>query len=238
MAAMQYGEGRTLAFLSDQFWRWNFEMVGSQRGNHHFLSMVHQMVRWLIRDPGLRPVQLLSDKDVYQVGDAVDLRVRVLDHDFSPAPGAVLNLVVRDPDGQTRRVNTVPSGDPGEFQASFKAEAPGAFRVEVEARLSDKHLGDDVLIYEVNLSTTETRMGAPDHAVLRHLAEASGGRFLAPAEVDTNIGAVLRDILKRDLQYKIVEERALHLRHTPSAFLILVALFGAEWFIRRRAGLA
>jgi hypothetical protein len=108
----------------------------------------------------------------------------------------------------------------------------------VEARLSDKHLGDDVLIYEVNLSTTETRMGAPDHAVLRHLAEASGGRFLAPAEVDTNIGAVLRDILKRDLQYKIVEERALHLRHTPSAFLILVALFGAEWFIRRRAGLA
>jgi uncharacterized membrane protein len=238
MAAMQYGEGRTLAFLSDQFWRWNFEMVGSQRGNHHFLSMVHQMVRWLIRDPGLRPVQLLSDKDVYQVGDAVDLRVRVLDHDFSPAPGAVLNLVVRDPDGQTRRVNPVPTGDPGEFQASFKAEAPGAFRVEVEARLSDKHLGDDVLIYEVNPSTTETRVGAPDHAMLRQLAEVSGGRFLAPAEVDTNIGAVLRDILKRDLQYKIVEERALHLRHTPSAFLILVALFGAEWFIRRRAGLA
>jgi hypothetical protein len=44
--------------------------------------------------------------------------------------------------------------------------------------------------------------------------------------------------LKRDQQYKIIEERALHLRHTPSAFVVLVALFAMEWFIRRRAGLA
>jgi uncharacterized membrane protein len=238
MAAMQYGEGRSLAFLSDQFWRWNFEMVGSQRGNHHFLSMVHQMVRWLVKDPGLRPVQLLSDKDAYQAGDTVDLRVRVLDHDFTPAPGAVLNLVVQDPNGQTMRVNPLPTDDPGEFQASLKAEALGAFRVEVEARLSDKHLGEDVLIYEVNPSTAETVVGAPDHTMLRQLAEVSGGRFFTAAEVGTDFGVVLRDVLKRDLQYKIVAERALHLRHTPSAFLILVALFGAEWFIRRRAGLA
>ena len=59
---------------------------------------------------------------------------------------------------------------------------------------------------------------------------ASGGRFFAASEVDADFGAVLRDILKRDLQYKIVEERALHLRHTPSAFLVLVGLFGIEWF--------
>ena len=99
MAAMQYGEGRTLAFLSDQLWRWNFEMVGAQGGNHHYLNMVHQMVRWLVKEPGLRPVQLFSDKETYQVGDSVALRMRVLDHDFSPAPGAVLNLAVRDPHG-------------------------------------------------------------------------------------------------------------------------------------------
>jgi uncharacterized membrane protein len=238
MAAMQYGDGRTLAFLSDQFWRWNFEMVGAQRGNHHFLSMVHQMVRWLVKDPGLRPVQLVSDKDAYQVGDTVDIRVRVLERDFSPAPAAVLNLVVRDPDGQSTQLPTVPTDDPGEFQASLKAERLGAFRVEVEARLSDRHLGEDVLIYEVHPSTAETMVGAPNHAMLRRLAEVSGGRFFTPAEVGADFGAVLRDILKRDLQYKIVEERALHLRHTPSAFLILVALFGAEWFVRRRAGLA
>jgi len=44
--------------------------------------------------------------------------------------------------------------------------------------------------------------------------------------------------LKRDQQYKIIEERALHLRHTASAFMVLVALFAAEWFLRRRSGLA
>ncbi|MBI3328516.1 MAG: hypothetical protein HYZ81_17665 [Nitrospinae bacterium] len=238
LATMQYGEGRTLAFLSDQLWRWNFELVGAKKGNHHYLSMMRQMVRWLVREPGLRPVQLFSDRDTYQPGDPVELRVKVLDHDFSPATGAVLNLAVKDPQGQTVRVNTLPSGEPGEFQASLRADQTGAFRVEVEARLGDKHLGEDVLIYEVTPSTAEFAYGAPDHDTLRQLAERSGGRFFQPSQVNTNFGAVLRDILKRELQYKIVEERALHLRHTPSAFLLLVVLFGAEWFLRRRAGLA
>jgi uncharacterized membrane protein len=238
MAAMQVGEGRTLAFLSDQFWRWNFEMVGTQGGNHHYLNMVHQMVRWLVKEPSLRPVQLFSDKDAYQLGESVALRVKVLDHDFSPASGAVLNLIVRDPDGQSIRVNTLPTDEPGEFQATLKAEHLGAFRVEVDARLGDRSLGQDVLIYEVTSSTAESLHGAPDHETLRQLAAASGGRFFTASEVEADFGAVLRDILKRDLQYKIVEERALHLRHTPSAFLILVGLFGVEWFVRRRAGLA
>ncbi len=238
LATMQYGEGRTLAFLSDQLWRWNFELVGAKKGNHYYLSMVRQMVRWLVREPELRPVQLVSDRDTYQLGDPVELRVKVLDHDFSPASGASLNLVVKDPQGQTVRVNTLPSGEPGEFQASLRADQLGAFRVEVEARLGDKYLGEDVLIYDVTPSTAEFAFAAPDHDALRMLAERTGGRFFRPPEIDANFGAVLRDILKRELQYKIVEERALHLRHTPSAFLLLVALFGTEWFLRRRTGLA
>jgi uncharacterized membrane protein len=238
LAAMQVGEGRTLAFLSDQLWRWNFEMVGTQGGNHHYLNMVHQMVRWLVKEPSLRPVQLFSDKDAYQLGEAVALRVKVLDHDFSPASAAVLNLIVHDPDGKSTRVNTLPTSEPGEFQATLNAEHLGAFRVEVDARLGDRSLGQDVLIYEVTSSTAESLHGSPDHETLRQLAAASAGRFFTASEVEADFGAVLRDILKRDLQYKIVEERALHLRHTPSAFLILVGLFGVEWFVRRRAGLA
>jgi len=213
-------------------------MVGTQGGNHHYLNMVHQMVRWLVKEPSLRPVQLFSDKDAYQLGEVVALRIRVLDQGFSPASGAVLNLVVRDPDGQSIRVNTLPTDEPGEFQATLKAEHLGAFRVEVDARLGDRSLGQDVLIYKVTSSTAESLHGAPDHETLQQLAAASGGRFFTPSEVEADFGAVLRDILKRDLEYKIIEERALHLRHTPSAFLILVALFGVEWFVRRRAGLA
>jgi uncharacterized membrane protein len=238
LATMQVGAGRTLAFLSDQFWRWNFEMVGIQGGNHHYLSMVHQMVRWLVKEPSLLPVQLFSDKDVYQLEEGVALRIKVLDHDFSPASGAVLNLLVHDPDGQSIRLNALPTGEPGEFQATLKAERLGAYRVTVDAHLGDRSLGQDVLIYEVTASTAESLHGAPDHETLRQLAAASSGRFFKASEVEADFGTVLRDILKRDLQYKIVEERALHLRHTPSAFFILVGLFGAEWVVRRRAGLA
>ncbi|MBI3327505.1 MAG: hypothetical protein HYZ81_12490 [Nitrospinae bacterium] len=238
LATMQYGEGRTLGFLSDQLWRWNFELVGAKKGNHHYLNMVRQMARWLVKEPDLRPVQLFSDKDTYQPGDPVALRVKVLDHDFSPAPEAALNLMIKDPQGQTLRVNALPGSEPGEFQAAFRAEQEGAFRVEVEARLGDKHLGEDVLIFDVTPSTAEFASGAPDHETLRQLAERSGGRFFRPSEVDAHFGTLLRDILKRDLQYKIIEERSWHLRHTSSAFILLVLLFGAEWFIRRRAGLA
>jgi uncharacterized membrane protein len=238
LATMQYGEGRTLAFLSDQIWRWNFELVGAKKGNHHYLSMMRQMVRWLVKDPGLRAVQVFADKETYQPGDTVELRVQVLDQDFSPASGAQLQLSVTDPQGQTTRVAAAPSGEPGEFVASLKAEQEGAYRVEVEASLGDKRLGEDVLIFDVAPSSAELAEGAPDHDALRQLAEKSGGRFFRPSEVDADFPSLLREILKRDQQYKIIDERSLHLRHTLSGFLLLVALFAAEWFLRRRAGLA
>lgn len=238
LSIMQYGEGRTLAFLSDQIWRWNFELVGAKRGNYHYLNLMRQMVRWLVKDPGLQTVQLFSDKGAYQPGDPVELRVRVLDHTFSPAADAQLNLILQDPQGQPIRVNASPGTDPGEFIASVKAEHEGAYRVEAEARQGEKRLGEDVLIFDVAPPTTELTDGAPDHESLRQLADKTGGRFFRPAEVSSDFAAVLHDILNRDLQYRIIDERSLHLRHTLSGFLLLVALFGAEWFLRRRAGLA
>jgi hypothetical protein len=67
---------------------------------------------------------------------------------------------------------------------------------------------------------------------LQRIADETGGRFYTAANVSG---------LSEDLQYTgrgvtTLEERELW--HMPIVLMLLLALMGAEWALRRRAGLA
>ncbi|HEX7125888.1 MAG TPA: glutamine amidotransferase, partial [Thermodesulfobacteriota bacterium] len=134
IAVGRHGKGRTLAFASDAFWRWNFESVGRGQANRHYLRFVSQMVRWLIDDPLFAPLSVWLDKEVYQPGDEARVVVRALNDDFSPAPDANVTLRVTGPGGASQAVSVRPGDHPGEFVASVKPGEVGLYTVRAEAR--------------------------------------------------------------------------------------------------------
>jgi len=69
-------------------------------------------------------------------------------------------------------------------------------------------------------------------AVLRQVAEETGGRFYRPSEASR---------LAEDIVYTTsgaTEVQQLDLWDMPVIFLLLLGLLGAEWLYRRRRGLA
>ena len=106
LAMQRFGEGRTLALMSDYIWKWNFQMAGRLDSNQYYLQFVRQMVRWLIRDPALKQVRIMADASEFPVGSEVTGTLQVLQDDYRPTETATLSTKLRTPGG-TERASTV-----------------------------------------------------------------------------------------------------------------------------------
>lgn len=237
LATMKYKKGRTLALLTDQSWRWNFEMVGQNKGNRYYLRFIKQMIRWLIKDPNFKQVQVLATKETYQPDEEVELRIRVYDDDFSPATDAILTLTSKNTTGEKVELPYAPTSYPGEYLATYQPASEGFFTVEVEAQRQGKILGNDETLFRVAQLQREFENAAPDDRFLRKIADLTGGKFFPLTTTSPDLVTEIGRVLEGKAQYKIIEERPLEIRNTWWAFLVLVGLFSLEWILRRRSGL-
>ncbi len=267
IAVGRHGKGRTLAFASDAFWRWNFESVGRGQANRHYLRFVNQMTRWLIDDPLFTPLSVRLDKEVYQPGDEAKVVVRALNDDFSPAPGANVALRLVGPDGASRPVSVRPGDRPGEFVASLKPAEVGLYTVRVEARTGRRGIeaggegrgGDGQTdapgtgqttreparpparaeaTFRLAPSSLEFEDAAPGEAYLAEVAKATNGRFFTLAEAQRLSASDLMAAFPQRAEYRVNEERRTPLWQTWIVFVVVTVLLAAEWTLRRRWGLA
>ncbi len=237
LASWKYGEGRSLVLLSDDFWKWNFQMVGKGRSNKYYLNLARQMVRWLVKDPQVNQVNLFVNRARLEPGEEVEITVTALHDDFSPAPEAALDLVMKAPGGSEVPLAYMPGHESGEFVASYRPSREGFHRASVEARAGDRVLGTSTALFEVRASQMEILDGSPDHDLLRRIAEKTGGRFITPEELKAAPLARLGEVFDAAPIYQVVREERTKLWNRWWVFVLFLSLLSAEWWLRRMVGL-
>jgi hypothetical protein len=237
LAMQRFGEGRTLALMSDYVWKWNFQMAGRMDSNQYYLQFVRQMVRWLIRDPVLKQVRIMADASEFPVGSEVAGTFQVLQDDYRPADDAVLRTTLRTPAGLEAPVQYVPTGHPGEFRYRFRAEEEGLYELDVQAQMGGKIHEANRLLLRVHRPGDERQQAAPNHTLLRDIANRTGGTFFALDDPARPSMASLAEFFGGAPSYKVLEEKRLRLRETVPLFLLVLGCLAVEWWWRRRAGL-
>ncbi len=237
LAMQRFGDGRTLALMSDYIWKWNFQMAGRLDSNQYYLQFVRQMVRWLIRDPILKQVRIMADASEFPVGSDVTGTLQVLQDDYRPTENATLSTKLRTPHGTETPVQYVPTGNPGEYRYRFRADEEGIYELDVQADIGGKTHEANRLLLRVQRPGDESQHAAPNHKLLRDIAERTGGTFFpiyAPARPSV---ASLVEFFGGAPSYKVLEETQLRLRETLPLFLVVLGVLGVEWWWRRRVGL-
>ncbi|MGE5254947.1 MAG: glutamine amidotransferase [Planctomycetaceae bacterium] len=223
----KYGQGRVLVLATDYSWKWRMGMVEKGRGQRAYHQFVERTVRWLTRDPGLDPIQILLPEEEIRKGQRGEVRVRLRSGEAAPEGRGAVQFSLFDPKGLKIGAEFTTSGRPGEYSGSFIPEMAGTYKLRVETPG-----GSAEESVEVSESAGE-RDGLPDPGQLRKIAQSTGGKFLPPKE------DLLQEILaaaeKRESRY--VEEKRTPLgAHFPLPALVLT-LLSAEWYFRRRWGL-
>lgn len=236
----QQAAGRVAVVLSDTLWRWRIAAPGWTGRLSAYDTFWGQLLDWLAPDQeGLQSggrIELTSPHPFYRQGDRVTLQAEWIGK--GQAPFNTLDLSVKDPSGITkplvlqaavwrnpdnRRVNG--------FRGEIEVAATGVYEVEAQATWDGGEARSNMRI-AVAASPEERRSETPDTDFLRAIAHQSGGAYCARGEGDKWLELLPKP--KRLTEREVVTDIWNH----PLAAALLLGLLCAEWWLRRRKGLA
>ncbi len=231
LVAREYGEGRVLAFAADSTWRW--VMQGEADAHRRFWR---QFVLWLARkdDTEADAVWLRLAQRRLPPGTPLEFDTGMTGADGEPRPDVTFEALVVSPSGQSRPVRVVPAADafggtiadcvePGDWKLVVRARLPGAATPqERSARFT---------VFRQDLELANPRANP---LLMRQLADGTAGGVRLPEEVP----AIFDELAARPAVYESREQWSFAPWNTPPTFLVMAALLVAEWYLRKKWGLA
>ncbi len=178
-------------------------------------------------------IRLETDQSIYQSGDQVQLYAHVLDDAYDPVnqAGFEVNVTRQDEsDSPPQRVTLRPDlSNPGLYEGYFSPRSPGRYRLE--ANSSDLELASTT---EFQVADINPEMANTDMQIerLQKMASLSGGEYLTATQLQK-----LPSLLNRE-QHTTTVRTDRSLWDNGWIILLLVALMGFEWIVRRRYDLS
>jgi len=237
LAVQPYGEGRSAAFAADTTYQWYlpFRAMGAESPYIKFWS---QMVRWLankeVKEHADKPgVDLLVRKPFYEPGEEVVVRARVRAEEGRATNFAETTGVLEGPgkeDSESLSLALV-AGAVGVYQTDLGALDPGDYTVRVTAKKDAATLGEDEVQFSVGRPNQEFDRLSIDRAVLKAIAQQTGGGYYEPAA----FGDLVANLRGRTVTEDI--HREFGIQTVPGLFAVLFGLFLAlvtgEWLLRK-----
>jgi uncharacterized membrane protein len=227
LVTQNYGRGRTAVFATGGSWRW--QMAQDARDQTHE-TFWRQLLRWLAGSVEER-VTLLTSRQTVTGDEPVVIRAEVRDRNYLPAAGAVVSVHLLGPGGVSETLEMSPArGEPGVYEARWRAPRPGDYLAEATAREGLEELGRDTVTFRREDGAEEFFRTEQNRELLERLAQQTGGRYWRPSEA----GRLVKEIELSEAGITVRETRPVW--NAPAAFLLLAGLKTAEWLLRRRWG--
>ena len=226
----RYGRGQTLALTASDTWRWRMRMDSKSTAHETFWR---QMLRYLVSGTPLQ-TEVTSEQDVYALDDTVRIVADIRDKKYNAVTDARATARVTKPSGVNVEVPlkfTTLNGV-NTYDGEFKVDELGQHKIELvgsSGTLGQLNAKSDLLVSDLN---REFYGAAQNSDLLKRVATETGGKYYTPSEAQK----LLDDLTYRQSPYS--ERVTKDLWDMPINFMLIVGLLSAEWFLRKREGLA
>jgi uncharacterized membrane protein len=230
LVVQRFGSGRAGALMIGDLWHW---ALGRTELQPDLARFWRQTTRWLVTDVPDR-VTVRVERRQAEAGQPMGIAVRVRDRAFRPAEDVSVALEVVAPDGEKARFAATPAAsEAGLYEAIFLPRKAGGYRVRAQVTERDgRSAGEAETGWALDLEADEHRSIRANPALLETIARKTGGQMVALDQLE----AFARELPRRGAP--IAEPRSRPLWHNWPVLLGALTCFAAEWFIRRRRGLA
>jgi uncharacterized membrane protein len=228
VAVREVGSGRSLAVTTDASWRWGFLAAESGQGNRAYIRFWNSALRWLVRDPGLAPLQVEPDSPAVEPGSPVGLGISARGPDWGPAAGKRVSAELVAEDGKPVARGEAVADRDGMARLELVPPGPGAYKI-----VAHGEGGKDTATGAVAVrgAGPEDADAAPRPDLLSAIAQATGGRFAALP------GGSLPELALADPEVVEIGRRKAVPIWDRAWFLGALALsLAGEWVLRRRWG--
>jgi hypothetical protein len=206
--------------------------------NKSFETFWRNLLRHMVSSVRQR-TEVSTQRSFYGQGERVNLRVEIADEKFTNIRDAAVTARIIGPSGQAVDVAmkaAVEGGFEG-YAGSFVAAEDGVHNVEVTARRGTKGQEQTAISgartsFIVGPLNREAHDAAQNRELLTRIAAETGGEYYNLDQTDN----LIEDLIHTEGGNSV---RVVHdLWDMPINFMLAIALAGAEWFVRKRRGLA
>ena len=229
IAIHNYNAGRVMVFTPHTSWRWQMLKDSPEDDSHE--RFWRQTARWLTTAPK-EHIQLDIAKTAYTLKEPVVIEVTATDPQFQLTNNAKIRAIVVDEAGKRKELKLDQVlGEDGLYTARFIPNQYGEYTVTATGALAGESLGEQQTLFEVKASYAEFSNAELNVALLKTLAEVSGGKYYAMEEAAQLVNQIP---LVESATSKITD---VDIWDIPLIFGAVIALLGFEWFLRKRGGL-
>ena len=237
IATHNYNAGRVMVFIPHTSWRWQM-LPSHENGDQRFWHQAdsperfwRQVAKWLTTAPK-EHIKLDVAKTAYALKEPVVIEVTATDQQFQLTNNAKIRAVVLDETGKRRELKLEQVlGKDGRYTARFIPNRYGEYTVTATGTLNGENLGEQQTLFEVKTSYAEFSNAELNVALLKTLAEGSGGKYYTMEEASQLVNQIP---LVESATSKITD---VDIWDMPLIFGLVIALLGFEWFLRKRGGL-
>jgi uncharacterized membrane protein len=230
MLSQDVGKGRVLVFAGET-WVWYRASDETQLAHRKFWR---QGIFWLAHKENQSEshIKLSLNKRRVSSGDKLELTVMARDAKGEPITDVKYETIVQRiaTDAKPEPLALYNQGDDARG-TYFATGLPGQYRVTVSASANGKDLGGDTARFLVYQDDRELENPAADHALLRQIAEMTGGNFLTPEQ----LGKHLKSLDGKDFTDDVRQYEQKIWDNWPF-FLLFVTLLTLEWWLRKKHG--
>lgn len=229
IATHNYNAGRVMVFTPVSSWNWQMQMSHEDDSHERFWR---QTAKWLTTVQKDR-LKLDILKTSYALKETVIINATAYDHQFEVTNQAKVRVIIIDGSGRKREISLQQVlGQDGLYTARFIPSRHGEYRVTLIGTLGGKSLGEQEGLFEVAESYAEFTNAELNAELLQTLANTSGGRYYTLEDASQMVNHIP---LVESATSRLVDEEVWDM---PLIFGIVIFMFGLEWFLRKRRGLA
>lgn len=232
LALWDYGRGRSLALMTDGSWAWSFQAHAQGQPSRAYEKFWSNALRWLVRDPDLTLMQVAADPPQVEPGRPVAVIVGARAPDYGPAAQAQVTAELVDVgNGKVVAQQVATTSADGTARLDFGTPPPGAYKVQVKAEQGGKVLSegsDAIAVRAVGQELADARIGTE---LLDSIASLTGGKSFTASNVSLERVPLLEPPL-----VEVGRSKDQPLWDRWYWLVILVAVIGFEWGLRRRFG--
>lgn len=235
LLARRYGQGVSGLVNGDGLWKWDFYPEARELGNC-YEDFWTQLIQWMASYSEFLPGQDFSLRLPSSRGQSgVPVAATISYRGAQPVPQPVLRIT--SPGGASTDIRPATLADPSGrpmWRASFTPDAPGDWKATLVDPREKPATAPEVTL-AVPSPPSESDDLSPDPELLERVASTTGGEFLKPADFSAFL---TRNIVKTPPATRETGAVWQPAWNHALVALLIAALLGAEWFLRRREGLA
>ncbi|MFC1718723.1 hypothetical protein ACFL6S_34040, partial [Candidatus Poribacteria bacterium] len=232
----RYGRGMAMMISSDSLWRWAFGAYPFGGDDSYYRKFWSGTIRWLASiHTEADLVNIETNKGSYHRDENVRVTAYIYDESYTPIDNAELRALIQMPgspaeEGGGTDLKFVADGN-GRYTADFTPTRDGHYRIHAEAYHEERLLGENSAEFMVQTTALEFQDTQLREALMKNLADASGGSYRHLKDV-SDLPSAIEEVSD---SYVSIRERRLW--DNAVILMIAVALLGTEWLIRKRRGL-